>query len=485
MRSLPPPDAIPVPPAVRWIVRTLEEAGYETWTVGGAVRDALGGRPTGDWDLATRAPPAEVRRIFRRTVPVGIEHGTVGVLARDGTLYEVTTFRRDVETTGRHAVVAFAETLAEDLDRRDFTVNAVAWHPLRGELFDPHGGVQDLRQRRLRTVGDPRERFAEDYLRVLRALRFAGRFGLEIDADTWEALRAATPRLHVLSPERVRDELWKILAGDASPGPALELYRRSGALARVAPEIRAVAGEGAEGTPEWQHTLRVVGRIPRHRPGLRLAALLGRVGDPPLREDDPPLPSESGPATSALRLRGMLRSAAFLTRLRHSNAQIADISGLVGAGPELPDAEADGAIVRRWLARVGSARVPQLIRWAGAQSRVEAADAAVGGGEEIPGRGAEEGVGRGPGPSEVARAACRIRRELASGVPLTVGDLALSGRDLIGLGLKPGPRFGTLLERLLDRVLEDPTANRLDLLRAWALELDAELGGRAGPGEQG
>ena len=124
------------PPAVRWVARTLEEAGHETWAVGGAVRDVLLGRPAGDWDLATHATPKEVRRLFKRTVPLGIEHGTVGVLARDGTMYEVTTFRRDVETDGRHAVVSFAETIQEDLARRDFTVNAIAWHPLREELLE-------------------------------------------------------------------------------------------------------------------------------------------------------------------------------------------------------------------------------------------------------------------------------------------------------------------------------------------------------------
>jgi tRNA nucleotidyltransferase (CCA-adding enzyme) len=453
----PPPDSIPVPEAVRWVVRTLEEAGYETWTVGGAVRDALAGRPSGDWDLATRAPPEEVRRIFRRTVPVGIEHGTVGVLARDGTMYEVTTFRRDVETTGRHAVVAFAETLLEDLERRDFTVNAVAWHPLRKELFDPHRGAEDLRRRVLRTVGDPSERFAEDYLRVLRALRFAGRYELDIDPETWSALKAATPHLGVLSPERVREELWKVLEGDASPARALELYRVSGALREVAPELSAVAGGEEVGTPAWRSTLSVVERISQRRPALRLTALLGDLGAPPIREEDPPLPHDPGPAGSPRRLRGMMRSAALLTRLRHSNATIARISALVGAGPDLPRLDAADSDVRRWLARVGPGRVPDLVRWAAARSRVE--------------------DGSGPSPTEVAGAVRRLRGELASGVALDVGSLALSGRDLIRMGLKPGPHFGTILDALLERVLEEPEANVKDRLEPWALELARESEG--------
>ena len=125
------------PGYVRWVTRTLEEAGYETWAVGGAIRNILLGLPAGDWDMATRAPPQVVQRVFSRTVPVGIDHGTVGVLTREGLLLEVTTFRKDVETSGRHAVVEFADTLQEDLARRDFTINAVAWHPLRLEFRDP------------------------------------------------------------------------------------------------------------------------------------------------------------------------------------------------------------------------------------------------------------------------------------------------------------------------------------------------------------
>ncbi|RMH16760.1 MAG: CCA tRNA nucleotidyltransferase, partial [Gemmatimonadetes bacterium] len=214
----------PDPPgAVRWITETLEAAGFETWAVGGAVRDTLMGLPPGDWDLATRARPADVRRLFRRTVPIGVEHGTVGVLAGDGTLYELTTFRRDVETDGRHAVVAFADTLDEDLSRRDFTINAVAWHPLREEFHDPHGGREDIRRGVLRTVEEPERRFREDYLRILRGLRFAGRFGLDVDPATWEAMLEHRAGLAGLSAERVREELFKVL-GDARASHALRLY---------------------------------------------------------------------------------------------------------------------------------------------------------------------------------------------------------------------------------------------------------------------
>ncbi len=454
------PASIDVPRAVRWIVARLEEEGYETWAVGGAVRDALRGRPSQDWDLATRAPPEEVRRIFPRTVPVGVEHGTVGVLTREGALYEVTTFRRDVETFGRHAVVAFAETLEEDLQRRDFTINALAWHPLREELRDPHGGARDLQVRVLRTVGDPADRFAEDYLRVLRALRFAGRFGLEITGETWRALRDAASQLGILSPERIREELWKVLSGDPTPGRTLELYRRSGALAVSYPELARVAGAGAEGAPEWTHTLSVVGEILPHRTSLRVAVLLGDLGTPAPTEEDPPLPRSHGPARDVNRLRAMVRAAALLMRLRHSNLQVETISGLVGAGPELPSEEGHPAEVRRWLSRVGRERVPDLVRWAAAEARME------------------RGKGGEAGRSDVVASWHRIRAAARSGHPLTVGDLAVNGRDLIRLGLRPGPQFGDILEVLLERVLHEPGKNRPEVLEEWALELASKMEGK-------
>jgi tRNA nucleotidyltransferase (CCA-adding enzyme) len=241
------------PPAVRWIARTLEEAGHETWAVGGAVRDVLMGRPSGDWDLATHATPKEVRRLFKRTVPIGVEHGTIGVLARDGTMYEVTTFRRDVETDGRHAIVSFAETIQEDLARRDFTVNAIAWHPLREELLDPFDGVGDLDRSVLRTVGEPAERFREDYLRILRALRFAGLFTLEIEEPTWEALCSLVGHLKTLSAERIREELLKILNADPDPTRSLSLYGSSRVLAVLYPDRcfgwRSCCGSSTRGTP--------------------------------------------------------------------------------------------------------------------------------------------------------------------------------------------------------------------------------------------
>jgi len=447
-----------VPPDVRWIVQTLEEAGYETWAVGGAVRDVLLGIPSEDWDLATRATPAQVRRIFRRTVPIGLRHGTVGVLARNGTLYEVTTFRRDVITTGRHAVVEFADRIEDDLSRRDFTINAIAWHPLREELYDPFGGVADLEARVLRTVGDPEHRFEEDYLRVLRALRFAGRFGLEIAGGTWVAIGASTGGLHVLSRERVREELMKVLGADPEPSHALELYRTSGVLAAVAPELIATVGLDVPGGPSeldaWSYGMAVAEMLPTSRPLLRLVALLQGVGLPDSE-------SASGPATQPQDARpsglqtgagsggawrteeAAARAAAFMIRLRFSNAQVELATSLLGAGP-VP-LVGDGPSRRRWLSRVGPERLPQVVRLWIARARVLARYALSD-----------------PVAPQVSWRA--LRREIQGRPPLTLGDLEFDGRDLMRLGLKPGPQFRAILLRLLECVLEDPSLNRRETL---------------------
>ncbi len=414
------------PRAVRWITRTLEEAGHETWAVGGAVRDALAGRPSGDWDLTTRATPGEVRRVFRRTVPIRMDHGTVGVLAQDGVMYEVTTFRRDVETTGRHAVVAFARTLDEDLARRDFTINAIAWHPLTGRTHDPFGGAADLDQGILRTVGDPADRFAEDYLRILRALRFAGVFGLEIDGATWRALTAAVEQTARLSAERLREELDKVLASPSSPSRALALYAASGVLAFLYPELdRLVSAPRPGDRGGWYaHSLRTIDHLPPGRPALRWAALLqGLAG------------GEGGDAAA-------LEAAAMLERLRSSNARIRELAGFASHVSQPPDPAWPEERMRRWLAAVGRERLVPLFRiWSSAAR----ADALRGGPLQV---------------GELREGWRRARAIARSGAPLSLDELAIDGRTLIGKGYRPGRHFGVLLEHLLDCVLEDPSRNR-------------------------
>src|SRR5581483_5747772 len=187
--------ALSPPREVVKLAEKLRRAGHEAWCVGGAVRDALLGIEHLDWDIATSATPQEVQQIFRRTVPVGVEFGTVGVVDGHGVMHEVTTFRKDVRTDGRHAEVQFGVSLDDDLARRDFTINAIAYDPGTGELRDPFDGRTDLKRGIVRAVGDPEARMREDRLRALRAIRFSARFGFEIDAATRAAIENSAPFL--------------------------------------------------------------------------------------------------------------------------------------------------------------------------------------------------------------------------------------------------------------------------------------------------
>jgi tRNA nucleotidyltransferase (CCA-adding enzyme) len=433
------------PAAVLDIAQKLNRAGHDVWAVGGAVRDALIGQPGGDWDLATSARPADVRRIFRRTVPIGIEHGTVGVLAEDGVLYEVTTFRRDVETSGRHAVVEFAQTIDEDLARRDFTFNAIAWHPIHDEVRDPHGGLRDLQQATLRTVGEPAERFAEDYLRVLRALRFAGHFVMEVEPATWDALRAAVPQLHVLSAERVREELYKVLGRTPHASAALALYAASGVLAELYPELQALAAT-EDLKPAWLRSLRAVDALPVSRPVLRVAALLHAVGMPAARARD----LRGGFRYTGHEPMGAERAEVVLRRLKASNAHIEHVTALVLRQADLFPPDAPDAGVRRWLLHVPPPLVNDLFRLRIALWRAEPSE---GGAADLAGRWRH------------------VRRVLAQQPPLTTHDLAVDGRDLKALGLEPGPHYGEILRTLLNQVIEDPALNERETLLAMVRDL--------------
>jgi tRNA nucleotidyltransferase (CCA-adding enzyme) len=435
--------SLPAPRAVREITERLERAGFETWAVGGAVRDtavgsaALQGQLASDWDLATRARPEEVRKLFRRTVPIGIEHGTVGVLASDGVLYEVTTFRRDVETFGRHAVVAFADTIQEDLARRDFTFNALAWHPLREELLDPFGGMDDLRNGVLRTVGDPGERFAEDYLRVLRALRFAGHFRLRIDAPTWEALVAAAPQLPRLSAERIREELWKIFTKTRQASAALKLYAESNALAVLLPELLPLVGLRPRvdaALDAWEESLAAVDLVPRTRPVLRMTALLHLAGMPAAKTVD----LKGGWRFTGHEIIGARKAGEIMQRLKASNADTERVVQLIGKHSQLfpPDAPKSG--IRRWLIHVGIDLVRDLFRLRIARWRAQP----IAGGDR-----------------DLKQRWRSAHAELLAHPVIDLSGLSVDGGDLKSLGLTPGPRFGEVLRELLDRVIEQPELN--------------------------
>ncbi len=457
------------PDQVLWIWRTLEEAGFETWIVGGAIRDLMFGRPAGDWDFATKARPEEVMAAFRRTVPIGVDHGTVGVLAADGTLYEVTTFRKDVQTFGRRAVVEFAEAIETDLSRRDFTVNALAWHPGRQELLDPWNGSVDLSERILRTVGEPAERFAEDLLRVLRALRFAGQFALTIDEGAWQALLAAVPELSELSAERIQEEMMKVLSQAERPSIALGLYAESGVFGALYPEIDVGSDAPAEdpsGVPVvdaagtasgFARSLLACDNVSPTRPLVRLALLFARVSATDTRSGSTDTRAGTSDAKRSV-IEGLME------RLRFSNADTRRVAAVSASISPAPPAD-DSVVLRRWLHRVGPEHFSDIGRAWLADARVEAR---VGEGEGVDApstKGSEMGV---TSTGAVIHRIREIRAILRSDPPLAIADLALDGADLRELGLTPGPQFGEILRYLLNEVLERPELNNRKDLAALA-----------------
>ena len=419
------------PGAVLDIAKRLEDEGFETWCVGGAVRDALLGHPHLDWDLATAATPQQVRRLFPRTVPVGIEFGTIGVLDRQGIMHEVTTFRRDVETDGRHAVVTFGATIDEDLARRDFTLNAIAYHPKSRRLHDPFEGQRDIDRQIIRAVGEPRERMREDRLRALRAIRFAARFGFEIEPETWRAIVESAPHLDRLSAERVKQELEKTMEQVEQPGRALALWRASGALRVLLPALESISAI----------TLGTLDRLPRasgnragQRKMIRLAALFGELS-----------PREAEKTAR---------------QLRFSNQQIAWIRAVVEHAKtihgEVQQAQSGGvspAKMRQWIAIAGRTRIASVMRLVAARFTAQ--------------REARQSV---PAPDTINWLYRRVLRS-AFRDPVELSDLAVDGDDLRAIGVAEGPEMGWVLHRLLDAVLEDPRRNTVDEMQRLAAEL--------------
>jgi tRNA nucleotidyltransferase (CCA-adding enzyme) len=449
-----------VPPEVVELCRVLRDAGHRGWVVGGCVRDVLRGtggigRGPTDWDLATDARPEVVQGLFRRVIPTGLQHGTVTVLQGRGS-FEVTTLRGESSyTDGRRPdQVEFVQDLRRDLERRDFTVNAMAYDPLEDRLEDPLGGLGDLSRGLLRAVGEPLDRFREDGLRVLRAARFVATLELELDPATARAIQPSLDVFARVSAERVQQE-WVKALGAPRPSRAFELMRVHGILGVTAPEMLAMPGCAQNRYHRhdvWEHTLRVLDAA---GPGtaLRLAALLHDIAKPASRTWNEEKQDWNFIGHEVL---GAEMAEALLERLRFSRSLREQVVALVRHHLIPYDGSWSDAAVRRWLRRVGPERVDDLLA-------LQRADA-IGRGTAV-----EENLARG----EALRA--RVGAALAAQTALSTRDLALKGDELMReLSLPPGPRVGALLAALLEWVTDDPDRNQREALLEQARALAAE-----------
>ncbi len=438
--------SVKVPEYVAEVARTLLDRGFAAYVVGGAVRDCLLGRVPKDWDICTSARPAEVEAIFLgRAVPTGARYGTVTVLCGDERV-EVTTFRTEgAYTDGRRPDnVEFSSDLKADLARRDFTVNAMAYDIERNEVVDYFQGLRDLRERTLRTVGDGRARFAEDALRMLRALRLAAELGFRVSPDAFEAIRANHEAISKVSWERIRDELSAIALAPL-PGKAIELACASGLLEHILPELEACARlRPYPGPPAglFSHILLTTNLIEPvlH---LRLAALLHDVGKPLTLTVDAMwgvrFPNHEGVGAA------LARTA--LERLRYPGELTGKVVDLVRYHMFAYDPAMKDRGVRRLVSSLGLDTIRDL-------AKLREADRLA--------------TGAGPGPgANMSAFLARVDEVVSRGAVFTTRDLAVDGHDVMRvLGISEGPQVGKALAKLLDAVLEDPDLNRREKLIA-------------------
>jgi tRNA nucleotidyltransferase (CCA-adding enzyme) len=448
MRSIHPPKEL------FDFAREFEKAGKKCYLVGGAVRDCLLGREASDFDVATDARPEEVLRLFRRVIPTGIKHGTVTVLWR-GLEIEATTFRTESDyADGRHPdKVEFAATIEEDLSRRDFTINAMAFDLALKSLVDPLGGQEDLRRRLVRAVGDPLERFREDGLRPLRALRFAAQLGFEVDAATLAAIAPSIGRFRLVSVERVRVELQKILLS-ASPGRGLRLLEETGLLKEISPALASCRGVEQRGMHVFDVLDHLYASVEASPPELelRLASLFHDVGKPEAKVEEPGKePSFHRHEEYSARI-----TEAELKRLRFPNAVVDGVVHLIRCHMFSYDESWSDAAVRRFIARVGIEHIDSLFA-------LRIAD----------GTGI---IGRPVDPRSLTPLRNRIDAVIAAKEAFGLADLAVKGGDLASIGVPSGRAMGAILKELLETVMDDPELNERERLLEIARRIKPKYG---------
>lgn len=434
---------IDVPQKAGNIVAAIQAAGFEAYVVGGCVRDSILGRKPQDWDITTSARPEQIKALFPRTIDTGLQHGTVTVM-QDKESFEVTTYRIDGEyEDSRHPKeVVFTPNLEEDLKRRDFTMNAMAYNEEKG-LIDIFGGMEDMRAGIIRCVGNPEERFREDALRILRAIRFSAQLGYEIDGATREAIREFAPTLCHISAERIQAELVRMLT---SPHPDYlrEAYRL-GVTKVFLPEFD-LAMETEQVHPHHmysvgEHTLHSLTETEPDKV-LRLTMLFHDIGKPAtLTVDEKGITHFHGHAAVGANMAGNI-----LRRLKFDNDTIAMVSRLVMYHDYGNSVDPDTRIVRRALNKIGEDAFPALFR-------VKYADVM-----------AQSDYLRQEKLERLRKWEQLYEEVLEKRQCVSLKTLAISGADLIAAGMKPGKELGNVLKRLLELVLEEPSMNTREKL---------------------
>ncbi len=439
-RPVAPGAAPAIPTPVDDLLGRLWHEGHAAYVVGGSLRDVLLGRTPADWDLATSARPDDLLAIFPGAVYEN-QFGTVAV-RRGDEVFEITTFRSDHDYADfrRPHRVEFGDSVALDLARRDFTVNAMAWGREAGDrasrqapgLIDPFGGREDVERGILRAVGEPARRFQEDALRMVRAVRLAATLEFRIEPATLAAISEQSELVEHLSGERLGAELTKLLAAPR-PSVGLRLMADTGVLAHLSPDLasqRGIAQNKVAGEDLWDHTLRTVDAAPAAHMVVRLAALVHDIGKPATAAD--------GHFHGHERV-GADLARALLERLRFPKPVVERVVALVRQHMFAYEVSWSDTAVRRFIGKVGRQALDDLFG-------LRAAD--------------NVGSGGAPDASGLGELRRRVAEQLAADVALDRADLAIDGDDLIGeLGLRPGPSIGRILDELLDRVIAEPSLN--------------------------
>jgi len=459
---------IRIPPVLQKMNKVFVSGGFEAYLVGGAVRDMFLGKKATDWDVATNARPEQVMSIFRKVIPTGIVHGTVTVHFQ-GHEIEVTTYRTDIGySDGRHPdLVAYAATIQDDLSRRDFTMNAIAVNMSTGRIIDPFGGRRDIRKKIIRTVGNPLDRFTEDGLRPVRALRFSAQLGFVIEKQTFQVISAPEVREKTarISMERFRDEFIKILQAP-KPSAALKFMEKTGVQSLFIPEFSLCRGciqsdyRGFHEFDVMDHLVYSCDGAPSDNLNVRLAALFHDIGKPAVKKTEH---TENGDIYTFYNHERVSAGIThnILVRLRFPTTTVEAVTHLVAQHMFHYESNWTDAAVRRFVVRVQPEYLDDLFE-------LRLAD--IYGMHNLPARVHDTPVGK-----NLCELKDRIGKILSGHTALGIHDLAVNGRDLIAEGIPAGRTMGSVLQGLLDAVLDNPAVNtREQLLKTARVLYDRE-----------